>query len=215
MKELPSFSSTSVIGRKAKRITLDCNDEHREAMNIIHKEEIKDRICDFAERVANPILHGVDATIVPILNGAINFYAELSHCITEASHVELMPVSVRSYGIGELSQEVIVNKEMIREEKVANRIIILIDDVLETGATAAEMKCLLESYGAKEVISVFLVRKMRKETQAIDPNYWLFEVHPESWIFGYGMDMAEKFRHLRFICDNKMHLYDSDGRPKY
>jgi hypoxanthine phosphoribosyltransferase len=191
------------------------NGSTRHAMNIIHRDEIIERSHAFSERVLCSLLHNVDATFVPILNGAINFYVSLSQMVNEGSHVELMPLPAQSYGAGFTSQGVHVSRDLIIPEKIRDRTVVLVDDVLDTGRTVIEARRVLELYKPKRIVTVFLVRKMHRTKPPLNPDYWLFEVHSESWVYGFGMDLAEKYRHLRFICDAKEELYDSQGRPKY
>ena len=91
----------------------------------------------------------------------------------------------------------------------------IIDDILETGSTVSKVIENLQPYNPARIITVFLLRKPRAQELEFAVNYYLFDVHPESWVFGFGMDLAERYRHLRFICDDRTELYRTNGTPRY
>ena len=211
---LPSYPPISLIARKAVAIELKNSDEQRSAFKIIHEEEMLKRIKDYCDRVLNPVLSGVDATIVPIMNGALNICSNIISEVDEASHMELMTVSARSYGRSRQSDGVYVSQDSIIPEKIKNRTLVVIDDVLDTGKTMAEVLRQLEEHKPKQIITVFLIRKMNGSKPLFSPDYCLYEVHSDSWVFGYGMDLGEKYRHLKFVCDANINLYNRDGTAR-
>lgn len=212
---LPTFESESVIGRKAKPIKIRQGAIDHEVVNVVSRERIHDRIHAFGHRVLDPILKDADTTFVPILSGAMTFYADVSRMAAEDAHVELMPVLARSYGKDRVPGSVFVGKESIQPDMIHGRNVVVFDDVLDTGRTVSEVVKVLEPFDPKRIVTVFLLRKKHPYTIDIVPNYWLFEVHSESWVFGYGMDLAGRFRHLRYVADANRELYDRDGRPMY
>jgi len=212
---LPPFASLSLVGRKAKPNLLIGHGETPRTFNIITKDEINDRTYSFCDKVLNPLLTGADATFVPVLNGAINFYSTISHMVNEGSHVELMPVHARSYGSGRKGGPVFISQDLIIPEKIKNRTLIVLDDVLETGKTVSELLRLLIPHQPARIVTVFLLRNGQQTPIGFQPDYWLFDISPESWVFGFGMDLAEKYRHLKYICDDNDTLYRYDGSPRY
>jgi hypoxanthine phosphoribosyltransferase len=211
----PNFNFVRVNGRKGKPTILDGDSDGKRVINIIPKDEILDNIKNFGHQVLRPIIQNTNATFVPILNGAMPFYVALSHTVDDSSNVEVMPVQASSYGKETTSEKVRVSHDLIIPEKIKGRTLILVDDILETGKTISEVKRLVEVHDPARVITVFLLRKDRGEVLDFRPDYWLFDINPSSWVFGFGMDLEEKYRHLRYICDDRLSLYKSDGSPNY
>jgi len=184
-------------------------------MNIIHKDEITDRAYALCHHVLNDVLRGTQATFVPILNGALDFQSTISHFVHEAASVELMPIQARSYGPGVVPGEVSIVTENIVPEMVRGRTLVIVDDILDSGSTAAQILSHLKPYHPERIITVFMIKKVKPVVPLIRADYWLFECYGGSFVFGYGMDLNQKYRQLRFVCDNSLDLYDEQGRPLY
>jgi hypoxanthine phosphoribosyltransferase len=212
---LPPFTTTSVVGKKAERISLDSNGASRSVYKIISETLLNERIRAFSEQVLAPILDDGDVTMVPLLNGAMRFYNELSRYIVDGSTVELMALPTRSYGVERTSGGVVVGDNAIVADRIRGRTVMVLDDILDTGKTIAEVTRLIEVHEPRRIITVFLLRKLNAQTVPFDPDYCLFNVHRESWVFGFGMDLEEKYRHLSCVCDDNLQLYDRHGVPHY
>jgi len=67
------------------------------------------------------------------------------------------------------------------------RIVLLIDDILDEGATLAGIEARYRSDKAREVYKAVLVIKNRKRTHDVKVEFSGLEV-PNRYVFGYGMD---------------------------
>ncbi len=135
--KLPTFETISVVGNRAKPTLHQSNGENKYVFNIIPRNVLKERIYGFAERVMSPIFHDDNVTMVPIINGAIRFYSELSQYVHEGSTVELMAVQATTYDSRKNPDETSVIDSMVIPEKIRGRTVVIIDDILDTGSTAA------------------------------------------------------------------------------
>jgi hypoxanthine phosphoribosyltransferase len=79
-------------------------------------------------------------------------------------------------------------------EAVRGKTVLLIDGVLERGATLARAKALLEEAGAGAVISAVLVEKPFAD-RAFTADHVGFHAGPE-FLYGYGMDRTGLARGL-------------------
>jgi len=57
---------------------------------------------------------------------------------------------------------------------------------------------LLHRKGAAGVKTCVLLRKIGRQTIAVEPDYTGFEI-PNAFVVGYGLDFAGDYRHLPFI----------------
>lgn len=67
------------------------------------------------------------------------------------------------------------------------RTVLLVDDILDEGATLAAIEARYRADGAREVLKAVLVRKDRPRTVKIDVEFVGLEI-PDRYVFGYGMD---------------------------
>lgn len=68
-----------------------------------------------------------------------------------------------------------------------DRTILLIDDILDEGATLAAIDHYYRREGAREVLTAVLVEKERSRSVPIQANFVGLKV-PDRYVFGYGMD---------------------------
>jgi len=68
-----------------------------------------------------------------------------------------------------------------------NRVVVLIDDILDEGATLAAIEARYRDWGAKSVHKAVLVQKDRARTVPITADFAGVTV-PDRYVFGYGMD---------------------------
>ena len=124
---------------------------------------------------------------VPILSGAYVFAADLMRALSgHGMDLETEFMWLRAYGGRQNPGEVRVllgPSEIVRERNV-----LLIDGVLDSGATARKARALLLDAGAASVIFAVAVRK--QHANGIAPaDHVCFDAGPE-FLYGYGMDRA-------------------------
>lgn len=73
-----------------------------------------------------------------------------------------------------------------REEPKA-RTVLLVDDILDEGATLAGIEQRYRAEGAREVYKAVLVVKDRRRTHDVKVDFAGLDV-PDRYVFGYGMD---------------------------
>lgn len=67
------------------------------------------------------------------------------------------------------------------------RTILLVDDILDEGATLAAIEARYRREGAQQVFKAVLTRKDRPRKTAIDVDFVGLDI-PDRYVFGYGMD---------------------------
>lgn len=147
---------------------------------------------------------GKNPLIVAVLRGAFVFMADLVRAITIPCTVDFMAVS--SYGAGvKSSGEVRIVKDL--DTKLEGRHVIIAEDILDSGLTLSYLMRLLgERKPASIRICAFAVKDVPGKKPAVAPTYVGTHV-PDSFIVGYGLDYAERYRNLPFVGVLKPEVY--------
>jgi hypoxanthine phosphoribosyltransferase len=170
---------------------------------LISEEKIRRRVRALARQIGRDY-RGRELVIVALLNGTIMFLADLVRHLELPLRLDFIGVS--SYGAGTTSKELVFTKDLKLD--VRGRHVLLIDDILDTGRTlAAVMEKLRELKPKSLKVCVFLEKKARR-TEPVRANYAGFEV-PDVFVVGYGLDFAERYRHLPFVGVLQKHVYSA------
>ncbi len=164
---------------------------------LISREQIQHRVRELAKQIT--IDHTPtdgselpEVTIIPILTGAMIFCCDLIRCIPMPMKIGMMTVS--SYpGTSLSSQGVSVISKQIGDVK--GRHVVLLDDILDSGATIRAVVPILRDLGAASVRSCVLLRKDRPEARATQCEYVGFDI-PDEFVVGYGLDYDNYYRTL-------------------
>ena len=166
---------------------------------LISSDKIQEQL-DITAQTLNNVFEGRnDVVCMPILQGGVKFFVDLSSRFTFNPIVKYAGMS--SYE-GVFSQEIDAYK-LPKSEDVNGKTVLVFDDILDTGNTMDFIIRFLFSIGAKEVIPVFLLGRKTK-TYQFDPRiqntFELFTIG-EEWVFGYGMDnLTGHYRTLNYIA---------------
>lgn len=163
---------------------------------LFSAEDIAARIGELcrelvAQDLRNPL-------VVPVLTGSFIFAADLLrglHAAGMAPEVDFLTLG--SYRRGTLSSgSVDILRDM--ELDVADRDVLLVDDILDTGRTLAYAKDLVAARGARRLLTCVLLNKRVRRAVAIEADFAAFDCPPE-FVVGYGMDLANRYRELPFV----------------
>ena len=149
-----------------------------------------------------------DLLVISILKGSFVFAADLIRTMHDAGLTpEVEFILISSYGAGTTSGGVRILRDI--DAAVEGRDVLIIDDILESGNTLKFTRDLVLSRGARSVsIAVLLVKRGRRQSD-VEAEFVGFEC-PDSFVVGYGMDVAHTFRELPFVGV----ITDADGDPR-
>lgn len=169
---------------------------------FISKEEIAQRVSEMGKQITEDF-KGKSLLAVCVLKGAWIFTADLLRNIDLDVDVDFICMS--SYGNGVTSSgNVKILKDLSRD--CANRDVLIIEDIIDSGITLSNLRKLLLSRNAKSVTITTLLSKPSRRTLDVDVKYVGFSV-PDKFVVGYGMDYAERFRELPDIYVLKEEAY--------
>ncbi|MGL4287937.1 MAG: hypoxanthine phosphoribosyltransferase [Phreatobacter sp.] len=136
--------------------------------------------------------------VIAVLKGSFVFAADLIRAMDAAGmapEVEFMSLS--SYLEGTVSSGSVRILHDV-ESPVADRDVLLVDDILESGRTLTYAKDLLSARGARSVRTCVLLEKPGKRAVNLHADYVGFTC-PDVFVVGYGMDVAHAWRQLPFV----------------
>jgi hypoxanthine phosphoribosyltransferase len=81
---------------------------------------------------------------------------------------------------------------------IADRHVILVEDIVDTGHTIAAVLEMLETRKPKSLKVCSLLDKAERRETVVPVHYSGFEI-PNKFVFGYGLDLDEYWRNLPFI----------------
>ena len=137
---------------------------------------------------------GRELVLVALLNGTLVFLADLIRHLTLPLRLDFIGVS--SYGQGTRPGRLVFTKELGLD--VRGRDVLVVDDILDTGRTLARVLERLRRLGPRSLrVCVLLEKKARRE-EPVRADYVGFEI-PDVFVVGYGLDYAERYRHLPFV----------------
>lgn len=142
--------------------------------------------------------------VVAVLKGASVFTADLIRSIQCPLTIDFMAVS--SYGEEAKSSGVVrIVKDL--DTKIEGRHVIIAEDILDSGLTLSYIIKMLEARNPASIeIAAFLYKDIPDHKPAVDPKYVGAHID-NSFIVGYGLDYAERYRNLPYIGILKPEVY--------
>lgn len=169
----------------------------KELKPVFTKEEITSRVREMGEQICKDY-DGQSLVAVCVLKGAVLFFSDLVRALAPLE-LELDFLRVSSYGNDtQSSHEVCFKKDV--ELNLRGKNVLIIEDVIDSGLTMQKVKEHFLVRGAKSVkLCAFIDKRERRITDIkIDYSGFVLE---RGFIVGYGLDLAEKYRHLPGIFE--------------
>lgn len=161
---------------------------------LLDEAQIAHRIVELGAQISADYA-GEEVIAVCALNGAMPFTCDLIRKLD--GNIILDSIGASSYGNGTVSSgEVKITKEL--KQTVTGRHVLLIDDIFDTGLTLHLLVKLMKDRGAKSVKSCVLLEKEVVHETDYRPDYVGYQI-PDAFVIGYGLDYAEKYRHLPYV----------------
>ena len=162
---------------------------------IISRDEIRTAVARLAGEL-NRDYRGKEPLIIGVLRGSFVFLADLVRLLDFPLEIDF--IRLASYGAGkESSGEVRVLLDV--GMPVAGRHLIVVDDIVDTGLTAAWLVEHLKERAPLSVKLCALVDKPSRRRVPVTIDYLGLTV-PDKFLVGYGLDWAQKYRNLPDIC---------------
>lgn len=177
---------------------------HKDCERImLTEEQLRNRVREVAE-IVDVEYADKRPLVVGILKGSIIFYSDFIRFLTMPVELDFMAVS--SYGSGAVSSgKLNIKKDLDRDVK--GRDVIIVEDIIDSGFTLANLKALLLERGAASVKIATLLNKKDRREYDIAPDWNCFDIENE-FVVGYGLDYNEQYRSLPYIGILKRSVYE-------
>ena len=162
---------------------------------LIDEETLQARIKELGADISRDY-EGKDLLLLCILKGGILFLTDLMRQITIPHDIDFLAVSSYGKEIRESSGIVRIIKDL--DEPIDGRHLLIVEDIIDTGHTLNYItRNLIARRPASLRICTLLDKAVRRQVE-IPVDYTGFVI-PNEFVFGYGLDLDEKFRNLPFI----------------
>ena len=168
----------------------------QELRRIIYTEEqIRSRVDALGEEISSAYSAEDDLLVLGLLKGSFVFLADLVRRINCPLQVDFLVAS--SYGAEQVSSGH-VRLLYDGEARMADRAVVVVEDIVDSGATVNWLLALLEERGPASLELCALLCKQRAVLDR-QPRWVGFDA-PSEFLVGYGLDSGEDLRHLPYIA---------------
>jgi len=162
---------------------------------VFTSEAIAERVQELGREISRSYSETDRLVVLGVLKGSVMFVADLVRAMDLPLELDFLVVS--SYG-GSMVSSGNVTVRYGPELDLRGRAVLVVEDIVDSGATLSELVPRLEELGASRVDVVALLHK-RLVSGGVEPRWIGFDA-PKSFLVGYGLDHAGAFRHLPYIA---------------
>lgn len=163
---------------------------------LIDEATLQVRVAEIGEAISADYADGTDLILICILKGGVMFLTDLTRHISTPHEIDFMAVS--SYGKGARETTRNVRIDMDLTATLAGKHVLIVEDIVDSGHTLEFVIKLLQARQPASLKLCTLLNKASRREVEIPIDYVGFEIE-DRFVFGYGLDLDEKFRNLPFI----------------
>lgn len=165
--------------------------------------ESADEICSASEveraleQVANEITNSLGDTyplVLSVMGGAVIFTGKLLPLLRFPLDFDYIHAS--RYGAG--TQGTALEWKVMPKENVRDRVVLVLDDILDEGHTLAAVRDKVLAMGARSFHCAVFADKKIASAKPIQANFVGLSL-PDRYVFGFGMDVKGAWRNLPAI----------------
>ncbi len=171
---------------------------------VLTEEQLARRIAELGEQLTADYA-GRPPLLVCVLRGAYVFLTDLARHIDLPVEIDFIAVS--SYGATTRTSGVV---RLVKDLDVdlTGRDVVLVEDIVDTGLTLRYLRRSLEARNPASLEVCALLARESADLESLGVRYVGFTV-PGDFVIGYGLDVAERYRNLRYLA-----VYEpQDGDP--
>lgn len=165
---------------------------------LIHQDEIQEKVKEISDQI-NDDYENKLPVIIGVLNGSFLFMADLVRHLSIDFEVDFIKIS--SYGNSTNSSGTVRLLKDISAD-LTDRNVIVVEDIVDTGLTIEFLyNRLMEASPLSLKFVTCLLKPVKQKVKKMI-EYTGFEIS-DSFVVGYGLDYAQKFRGLPSIYSLK------------
>ena len=162
---------------------------------LIPEEKIAARVQELGKQISRDY-QGKSIHLVCVLKGAYTFLADLSRAIDIPVTLDFLAVSSYNKGTS-TSGAVQLTKDL--DTALEGMDVLIVEDIADTGLTLRYLYNMLEARRPRSLKVIALLSKPSRRTVDVPVDYVGFEIE-DRFVVGYGLDVDQKYRNLRYIA---------------
>ena len=162
---------------------------------LLSEEDLSEGVARMAGQISE-VYAGRSLTVVGVLTGSIVLLADVIRLLDIPLRVGVVHAS--SYrGATTTRGPLVINADLMPD--IADRDVLLVDDIFDTGHTLDELITLMSDLGPTSLRSAVLLRKHGRQEVDLVPDFVGFDI-PDEFVVGYGLDYEDDYRHLPYVA---------------
>lgn len=163
---------------------------------LIDADRLQSRIAELGEQISADYEGTESLMLICLLKGGVMFLTDLMRHIDVPHEIDFLAVS--SYGRGSRQATGKVRIDMDLTGEVTDKHLLIVEDIIDSGYTLRFVMDVLRARHPASIKLVTLLDKPSRRQIAIPVDYTGFQIE-DKFVFGYGLDLDERFRNLPFI----------------
>jgi hypoxanthine phosphoribosyltransferase len=161
---------------------------------VVAEDDLRRRVGELGRQITADYA-GRPPLLVGVLKGACFFLSDLARAIDLPVEIDFMAVS--SYGSATHTSGVVrIVKDL--DLDLTGRHVLIVEDIVDSGLTLSYLRRNLAARHPASLEVVALLIKEGLQSVELDLAYEGFRIPPD-FVVGYGLDVAERYRNLRYI----------------
>ncbi|MSO48177.1 MAG: hypoxanthine phosphoribosyltransferase [Thermoleophilia bacterium] len=158
---------------------------------VLSREQIAARVSELGAEISE-VYAGRELKLTCVLKGGFIFLADLVRAITIPCAIDFMVIS--SYGSGTQSSGIVrILKDL--DAPIEGLDVLVVEDIVDSGLTLSYLLRNLETRRPATLEVCTLLAKPARHENDVPCRFVGFEI-PNTFVVGYGLDAAERFREL-------------------
>jgi hypoxanthine phosphoribosyltransferase len=162
---------------------------------LLSEEQLITRIGELGRELTRDYA-GRAPLLVCVLRGAYVFLTDLARAVDLPVEIDFIAVS--SYG-ATTRTSVVVGPVKDVDVALHGRDVVLVEDIVDTGLTLRYLRRSLEARNPASLEVCALLARESADLEGLGVRYVGFTI-PGDFVIGYGLDVAERYRNLRYIA---------------
>jgi hypoxanthine phosphoribosyltransferase len=163
---------------------------------LIDEETLNARIAELGQQISQDYAGCEELILICILKGGVMFLTDLTRHVDVPHEIDFMAVSSYGKGVRESNKNVRIDMDL--RGGLAGKHVLIVEDIIDSGYTLKFVISMLQARKPASLSVCTLLGKPSRREVEIPVKYTGFEIE-DKFVFGYGLDLDEKFRNLPFI----------------
>ena len=165
----------------------------QQAELIVSEDEVNAAVLRLANEI-NATLANTYPLVLSVMGGAVVFTGQLLPLLKFPLDFDYVHVS----RYGNKQQGSALQWHVAPTEKIAGRVVLVLDDILDEGETLAAIKQRVLGLGARAFYSAVFADKLNGRVKPAHADF-IGVTLPDRFVFGFGMDVQGAWRNLSAV----------------